>query len=505
MADRIEEMLRATAVRRPDAVALVKGERSLTYRELFELVDEAAARIAVANEGTAPVAIHAVKTIETVVCMMGCLVAGIPYVPVDASMPAARRAAVLERAGSTLFLYDENEPRQAPGTGESGARVRTISSLADEDGRAVPEAEPSEVAYILFTSGSTGTPKGVVTLHTNLLSCLDWLTPLMGWEQEDRVLCYAPLHFDMYPLDVYGSLGTGATAVLTDDRSVLFPQAMADLVREQRITVFMAVPSAWIGLLRLEHGDQPDPLSSLRRVIYSAEEFPAVWLRKLVERLPGRPVVNIYGLVETNAVIGYELRPEHIAQDRVPLGYPLGPNRVILLGDDGVPLTGPGAQGEIVVDGPSLSPRYLADPATTDAAWLEVVDLDGTKLTCFRTGDYGEYDAGDGIIHFRGRRDHRIKTRGHRVELGDVESALSAHPGVLRAVAVPRPHAEVTNELVAFAESRDASLDERELISWMRGLLPAYMVPRQIFVTEALPRTATGKADRQTLLRRVLD
>jgi acyl-coenzyme A synthetase/AMP-(fatty) acid ligase len=299
-------------------------------------------------------------------------------------------------------------------------------------------------------------------------------------------------------------MGAGATVVLAGDREVFFPQAIADLVRTDRITQFMAVPSAWIGLLRLDPGDGPDPLASLRVIVYSGEEFPASWLRKLAERLPKARIINVYGLVETNSVIGYELQPEHLALDRVPLGYPLGPNHVYLLGADGVPSTGPGVQGEIAVHGPSLSPRYLNDPVTTEATWSELVEADGTRRACFRTGDFGEYGA-DGIIHYRGRRDARVKTRGHRVELGDVEAALASHPGVLLAVAVPRPRADVTNELVAFVESNEESLGESEMIAWARQQLPAYMVPREIVVTDSVPRTATGKADRQTLLRQVLD
>jgi amino acid adenylation domain-containing protein len=504
MTERIEELLRTTAARQPGAVALVMGERRLTYRELSERVNGMAAAVAAANKGGGPVAVHAAKTIETVVCMMGCLVAGVPYVPVDASLPPARRAVVLDRAGSTLFLYDRTEVPATPGVTESSADVVDISSLAGGQADGRPAAERSEVAYILFTSGSTGTPKGVIVTHANLLSAIGRTGPRVGWAPEgrDRVLCYAPLHFDIYPTDVYGAMAVGATVVLADDRSILFPQATADLVANHGITFMMAVPSAWIALLRLDPGDRPDPLVSLRRVIYSGEEFPANWLRKLAERLPQARIINIYGLVETTPVIGLEVRAEHLALDRIPLGYPLGTNRVFLLGDDGVPLTGSSAQGEIAVHGPGLSPCYLHDHATTEAAWTEIIEADGTRLACFRTGDFGEY-GDDGIIHFRGRRDARIKTRGHRVELGDVEAALASHPSVVRAVAVPRPHADVTNELVAFAESHDVSLGERELISWARQLLPAYMVPRKVVVTNSLPRTATGKADRQALLRQV--
>jgi amino acid adenylation domain-containing protein len=505
MTERIEELLTATAARQPKAVALVQGERRMTYQELSERVASMAVAVAAANKGGGPVAVHAAKTIETIVCMMGCLVAGVPYVPVDARLPAARREAVLDRAGSTLFLYDGTEVRAAPDVAGSSAAVADISSLPD--GRTGGQAEQrSDIAYILFTSGSTGTPKGVVITHANLLSAVEWAEPLARWapEQPDRVLCYAPLHFDIYPLDVYGAMASGASVVLADDRSILFPEATASLIAKHEITYMFAVPSAWIALLRLDPGERPDPLASLRRVVYSGEEFPVAWLRKLAKRLPQARIINIYGLVETTPILGLEVGADHLALDRIPLGYPLGPNRTFLLGEDGMPLTTLGAQGEIAVHGPSISPRYLHDDAFTKAAWTEIVESDGFPVACFRTGDFGEYGDG-GIVHFRGRRDFRIKTRGHRVELGDVEAALALHPGVVLAVAVPRPHADVTNELVAFIESQEASLGEPELISWARRLLPAYMVPREVVVTSSLPRTATGKADRQALARRVSD
>jgi amino acid adenylation domain-containing protein len=501
MTKRIEELLRATAADRPEAVALIQGRSALTYRELLDRAETTAATLAVAGAG--PAAVHAAKTIDTVVCMIACLVAGVPYVPMDAAMPAARRAAVLDRSGSTLFLYDAAAARAVPDVGNSGVPVVDIAALAAGLPGSGSPVERSEVAYVLFTSGSTGTPKGVVATHANLVSALDWIAPFIGWTPEDRVLCHAPLHFDMFPLDVFGSMAAGATVVLADDRSILFPQAIGDLVRDRQITVVMAVPSAWIGLLQRDPGDGPDPLASLRRIVYSGEEFPVGWLRKLADRLPRARIANIYGLVETNAVIGLEIGPEHLALDRIPLGYPLGPNRVLLLGDDGIPLASAGTPGEIAVHGPSLSPRYLRDPATTASVWTEV-DIDGVRLPCFRTGDFGEYGA-DRIIHFRGRRDARVKTRGHRVELGDIEVALAMHPDVDQAVAVPRPHAGFTTEVVAFVESRATTLAEPELVSWMRRLVPAYMVPREIVVSSSLPRTATGKADRQALLQQLVD
>ncbi|MEV4556229.1 amino acid adenylation domain-containing protein [Kitasatospora sp. NPDC049285] len=465
---RLTDLFLAAALRDPAATALIHASGTLSYGELRDRARETAAAVA-ASGSAAPVALTATKTPETVIAMLGCLLAGVPYIPIDPAAPPARRELILRDSGA--------RPLPAP-----GGHGRTT---------------PSHLANVLYTSGSTGTPKGVLTTHHNAVTFLRWAQELIGVTERDVVACYAPLHFDMHVFDLFGTLSAGAAILLLDDRTILFPQAVGTALRTHRATVMYAVPSAWTGLLRstvLTDGGLPD----LHTVMYSGEEFPVRPLRELSRALPGARIVNIYGPVETNAVTALDVTAEHLRLDRIPIGLPFGRSRVFVVDDRGAPITEPGVEGEITVHTATMCEGYLGDPDRTAASRL-TVHSDGQALETYRTGDFGCWDA-EGLLHFRGRRDGRIKTRGFRVELGEVEARLRAHPDTADAVVTARPHPERTNELVAFVvPRRGATLTAPELTAWCREFLAPYMVPRELRLLADLPRTGTGKADRMAL------
>ncbi|KAA6202465.1 amino acid adenylation domain-containing protein [Streptomyces parvus] len=494
--ERLTDRILAVADAHPDATALIfRGERTG-----YGALAQRARALAAAVQGTAaPVALHATKTPGTVAAMLGCLLAGVPYVPIDPSVPAARRELLLRDSGARLLLVDDGAPGVRPPAldGSSAAVAVPLGRLEKEAPRGPADGEPSGIANILYTSGSTGRPKGVLTTHTNAVTFLRWAQDLIGVRADDVVACYAPLHFDMHVFDLFGTLSRGAAVLLLDDRTILFPEAVCRVLREEGATSMYAVPSAWIGLLRsasLAEGGLP----RLRTLMYSGEEFPVPPLRELAALLPQAGIVNIYGPVETNAVTALAVRPEHLRLDRIPIGLPFGDSKVFLIDPAGRVLTEPGAEGEIVVHTATMCEGYLGDPVMTAASRI-TVESGGETYETYRTGDFGTWDA-DGLLHFRGRRDGRIKTRGFRVETGEVEAGLGTHPAVEDVVVSTRPHPERTHELIAFVTLRTpGSLASAELVAWCRKLLPAYMVPRELRILDGLPRTGTGKADRVAL------
>jgi acyl-CoA synthetase (AMP-forming)/AMP-acid ligase II len=470
--ERLTDLFLTAAERDPQATALIHGGRRTSYGELRDRALSIAAGLE-ASGSTAPVALTASKTAETVTAMLGCLLAGVPYVPIDPSIPPARRELILRDSGARPL------PADGAGPDRSGA------------------FEPSHIANVLYTSGSTGTPKGVLTTHQNATTFLRWAQELIGVTERDVVACYAPLHFDMHIFDLFGTLSLGAAVLLLDDRTILFPEAVGKVLRESRATLMYAVPSAWTGLLCssvLRGGGLPD----LHTVMYSGEEFPVQRLRELAQLVPQARIVNIYGPVETNAVTALEVTAEHLRLDRIPIGYPFGESRVFLVDEAGAVVTEQGTEGEIVVHTATMCEGYLGDPERTAASRL-IVRVGDEAMEAYRTGDFGCWDA-EGVLHFRGRRDGRIKTRGFRVELGEVEARLRAHPEVAEVVVTARPHPERTHELVAFVVPRPGSgLTPTELVAWCRDLLAPYMVPRELRLIDELPRTGTGKADRVAL------
>jgi acyl-coenzyme A synthetase/AMP-(fatty) acid ligase len=269
---------------------------------------------------------------------------------------------------------------------------------------------------------------------------------------------------------------------------------------DNKISVMYAVPSAWIGLLHTESFCEYG-LPSLHLLMYSGEEFPVAHLRQIASILPHTRIVNIYGPVETNAITALDVTSQYLAMERIPIGSPVGESRVFLLGDNGELISRVNVDGEIIVSGPNVSPGYINDESLTKASRLEI-SRDGATYECYRTGDFGSWDE-SGILHFHGRRDHRIKTRGARVELGEVEACLNANRAVDEAVVVSRPHEDWTNELVAFVRMNETAPDSAlgDLFVWCRARLPTYMIPREIFKVDTFPLTATGKVDRQQLSR----
>ncbi|WP_327000860.1 amino acid adenylation domain-containing protein [Dactylosporangium sp. NBC_01737] len=492
---KLHDRFAAAARRHPDRTAFDTGTRTITYREAEGHVARAAGWLGAHHARGERVALHLTKSPEAIMLMLAALRAGLSYVPIDPGAPAARRAFVVADSGARAVIVDD---RTAQGWAAADVVRAGVVFAHREPAREPVPVGDDDTAYVLYTSGSTGRPKGVVITHGNAEAFVDWAVGYTGLGPADRVAVHAPLHFDLPVLDVYAGLGSGATVCPVDERTVLFPQALLRHLRRQRITVLYAVPSALIALLHRTTLPE-DGLPDLRLLLYAGEEFHPGPLRRLMAALPHTEVHNLYGPIETNVVTALRVRPEHLDLPRIPLGRPVPGTRIFLRDgdrdDDGV-VTGPDRAGELLVAGPSRTPGYLDRPDLTAASRATVV-ADGRRWTCHRTGDYATWDH-DGQLRFLGRRDGLVKTRGFRVELGDVEAAVLRHPQVREAAVVALPHPEHTNLLHAFAVT-DGGTSGDELRQWCLRELPASMVPAQVTVAADLPRTSTGKIARREL------
>jgi acyl-coenzyme A synthetase/AMP-(fatty) acid ligase len=294
--------------------------------------------------------------------------------------------------------------------------------------------------------------------------------------------------------DLFAAARAGATVVLVPPTASVFPVTLARFIEERAITVWYSVPSA-LTALALRGGLQGGDLARLRTVLFAGEVFPTKHLRRLMDLLPHAEFFNLYGPTETNVCTYYAVAPLPPEQEEpIPIGRAIDGVEVFVVTDAGTPAP-PGEAGELVVRGPTVMQGYWNDRARSERV-LRPVPPDGAR-PAYWTGDLVRERA-DGELEFLGRRDAQIKSRGHRIELGDIEAALHAHPDVVECAVVPVPDDLVTNRIKAFVAGR-RELRNTELAGFCATRVPRYMVPDVFEFREALPKTSTGKIDRRQL------
>jgi amino acid adenylation domain-containing protein len=472
----LHDLVLAAARRDAGADAVCAPSESATYGELSALAGRYAA--ALAGLGVAQgdrVVIWCEKSVDVVALTQAALRMGAIYVPVAPSNPVPRLGRITASCRPAVVVTDSAGARKAAGW--TGALLVTFDDLRAATGPApAPVAiTPDSPAYILYTSGSTGEPKGVCVSHRNALAFVEWAAAEVGLHAGDRLANHAPFNFDLSVFDLYGAFLAGASVHLVPGTAAYAPEQLVELVEQRRLTVWYSVPSVLLLMMR-----QTDLLSrpapeSLRVCVFAGEPFPLDDVLALRRAWPSVRLFNWYGPTETNVCTSYEVTEKDLARTRpLPIGTACSGDRVWLDSD-----------GEILVEGPTVMIGYWDRPRQ-----------DGP----YRTGDLGRVDEA-GRLEYAGRRDHMVKVRGHRVELGEIEAALGTHEAVDRAVAVVRGTGMAARiEAVVVARPGPAPT----LIQLKRHCaeqLPAYMIIDDLRLVDELPRTANGKTDRAALSR----
>jgi amino acid adenylation domain-containing protein len=524
----IHELLRVAARRRGEAIAVVDGDRELTYAELEDRSSRLAA--AMADRGVAPgdrVGLLLEKSLEAVIAIYATLKAGAAYVPLDDQAPVRRLGYIARDAGIRCLVSSEAKADICRTLLAQDVPLQTVIGAGQNDGRNTDEAppgadaggqcgderessaewlpwsavegfaparavavEPDALAYILYTSGSTGEPKGVMLSHTNGLAFVEWAAQEVGVGPQDRLSSQAPLHFDLSTFDLFAAAYGVATVVLVPRELSVFPVMLARFIAGRAITIWYSAPSALTALaLRGElHGT---PLPTLRTIIFAGEVFPIKHLASLMQLVPDCRYLNFYGPTETNVCTWHEVVSEDLLAGDLPIGRPLpGVSASIVREDGGA--AAQGELGELVIGGPTVMHGYWGDPQRT-ARTLRVQG----DVRHYMTGDLVRRRA-DGELLFAGRRDMQVKTRGYRVELGEIEAALNAIEGVVEAVVIAVPDELIGNRLKAFVVCSEPIAPAR-LARLCRDRLPDHMIPDEIELRERLPKSSTGKVDRRAL------
>ncbi len=369
-----------------------------------------------------------------------------------------------------------------------GVPALTVTDPAALPAATPPPSEPVDLAYILFTSGSTGTPKGVPVRHSNVIAYLDHVVPRYGTGPGSRMSQSFDLTFDPSVFDMFVAWTSGATLVVPDRRELL---AVSEFVERRGITHWFSVPSV-VSLAQRLRRLRPGCMPGLRWSLFAGEQLTLAQARAWRAAAPNSEIENIYGPTELTVTCTEFRLPDgswpDTANSTVPIGrvYPRLEHRIL--------------DEELVVRGPQRFPGYL-DPVDNAGRFVDddgvVYDGSGplTDAHWYRTGDRVARQDGE-LVHL-GRLDQQVKVQGYRVELGEVEAALRALPGVEDAVVLAVP--DRSGHIDLFAAYTGAATDCGDLLDRLRQRLPAYMIPRTATALDALPLNANGKIDRRAL------
>jgi fatty acid CoA ligase FadD36 len=472
----------------PDAVRI--GDTAFSGPELLGAASVVADEISERSDPTSPVAVAATASAETVVAMVGALLAGAPVVPVPPDSGPAERGHVLTDSGATTWFGDKPRDVTVP-----GRRV----DLSRRAGHEVREAVGDGPALILYTSGTTGSPKGVLLSADAMAAGLDGLAEAWEWTAADTLVHGLPIfHVHGLVLGVFGALRTGSRLVHTVKPT---PVNYARAVAEHGGSLLFGVPTVWSRI-----ADDPTSAAAIAgaRLLVSGSAPLPVPVFERVRELTGQAPVERYGMSETMItlavradgerrpgwvgvpVAGVETRLRAVAEDD---GDEAGGNVVT---DEDVPADGESI-GELQVRGPSLFDGYLNRPEATAGTWT----ADGW----FRTGDAAVVDE-VGYHRIVGRNSvDLIKSGGYRIGAGEVETALLAHAGISEAAVVGEPDDDLGQRIVAHVVCPDGAVDAQEVMDFVGERLSKHKRPREVVVVDALPRNAMGKVQKARLRR----
>ncbi|MEN3584405.1 amino acid adenylation domain-containing protein [Streptomyces sp. ZYX-F-203] len=484
----------------PEAVAVVSADRSMTYAELN--AESAAVARLLSTGGTGPTTLVGVvmeKGWEQIVACLGVLRGGAAYVPLDPDWPTERLRGVLESAAISQVL---TQPRLRDRLDWPGAT--SVTEIGRPAPHTVPDptdvprgqAAPDDLAYVIYTSGSTGVPKGVMIEHAAALNTVLDVNEELSLTAGDRVLALSALNFDLSVYDIFGPLSVGGAVVIPAAGDEREPANWLRLMAEAGVTVWNSVPALMAMVCEyVSTAPRPPTLPGLRAVLLSGDWIPVTLPAEVWRLFPEAELWGLGGATEASIwSIWHRVTPSDEELPSIPYGVAMR-NQRVFVADEAMRARPCWVPGEIHIAGAGLARGYLGDEEGT-ARGFRVDPTTGTRV--YRTGDWGRL-LPSGEIEFLGRQDTQVKIGGHRIELGEVESALLGCPGVRMAVANvhgDRGRVRLAAHVVLEPGDRATGVDLQRLLA---DRLPRYMIPTVVSVRGDLPLTANGKVDRKAL------
>lgn len=504
----LRDHLTAQALRAPDDLALVDAGHRLSYADMRAQVGDLARRLRERGIGRGDiVAVALSRSVRLTLALHAVIEAGATYLPLDPGYPAERLAMMLDDARPALLVTETSLAQTFTGT-----TCLLFDALATAPKAGAPTAaplSPDDAAYLIYTSGSTGRPKGTRLSHRAIVNRLLWMQHQYPIGRDDRVLQKTPCSFDVSVWEFFWPLMTGATLVMAPPEAHRDPEALAGLIAEHGISTLHFVPSMLSAFLSWIEENPHHPASrclSLKRIFASGEALSRTLAARCERHLPHAALDNLYGPTEAAVDVTWRSATAGGTGPAIPIGRPVWNTQLLIL-DHALRPVPVGVAGELYLAGVQLAQCYLNRPALTSSRFVADIAGDGTRM--YRTGDIARWTP-DREVEYLGRCDDQIKIRGQRVELGEIEAALLAQPGIAEAAVQARvlgtadPRDGDARQIVGYVvPTAGTEPHPQALVAALREALsrrlPAHMVPVAILILPALPVTPNGKLDTKAL------
>jgi amino acid adenylation domain-containing protein len=494
----LHQLIEDWAVAEPTRRALAGEDIQLTFGELNGLANRLA-RVLV-SRGAKPkdvIAICLNRSVEFIISLLAIHKAGCAYVPLDPSYPVERLAFLMADAGVRLAITQSQLIAGAPCDGTSLVfwdRDRAVIERQSGDNLDIP-VESTDAAYVMYTSGTTGVPKGVVIEHRNVLNYTWGVNESLGQPAHCSYALVSTVAADLGNTSIFLALATGGTLHVLSPERASDGRAFAEYLSQHQVDVLKITPTHLAALLKAHHARAVLPR---RCLVLGGEAARLEWIAELQQLAPSCKIVNHYGPTETTVgALTYHVDDlaATLTSEGLPLGRPLANVKAYVLDPHGNPCP-VGVPGELWIGGDGVARGYLnREDLTAERFPPDPFSATG-RTRMYRTGDRVRW-LSNGTIEFQGRFDNQVKVRGFRVELGEIESVLQAHPGVEQSVVLLREDVPGTQNLVAYLSGEN--LDPASLRLHLGRLLPAHAVPSAFVIVQTWPFTSNGKLDRQAL------
>jgi D-alanine--poly(phosphoribitol) ligase subunit 1 len=487
-----------------DLVALRCREGGVTYRDLDAVANRVVTMMAVNDVHRGDVvAIINTKEPESYAAMIACLKIGAAYTNLDIDNPIARSEAILKQCRPKLILYDSPLSSEFKGMAERrGITTLSLKKAADDDAKGLesdvaPIVSGSRIAYIMFTSGSTGIPKGVAITHQNVLSFINWSVNRYLITSKDIFANISPMYFDNSVFDFYTSLFSGASLFPVKKDLLSKPKELLAAIDQAGCTIWFSVPSMLIYLMTMKALTRSS-FRSVRIITFGGEGFPKKELKRLYDLYGDRTeFINVYGPTEGTCICSSYTITGKVFDSMEGLASlgPINPNFEYLILDES---QRPSDRGELCILGPNIGAGYYNDPRRTSEVFSTCFDHGFCGTPMYRTGDL-VYEI-NGLLYFSGRKDNQIKHMGYRIELEEVELALSQVTGVNQAAVIYDRVSDAYGKIIAFIAC-DKDLSPNDVREELSKKIPVYMLPNVIRSFRVLPKNPNGKVDKEELRR----